>query len=44
MTQRQIARIFYMHYHIDMITHDAAFGEPVGGTGGRKLVTHVDSK
>ena len=22
-----------MHYHIKMITHDMAFGEPVGGTG-----------
>ena len=32
--------IFYMHYHIDMIRHGPSFGEPVGGTGGSKLVTH----
>ena len=31
--------IIYMHYHIDVTTHDVAFGEPVGGTGGSKLVT-----
>ena len=31
--------IFYMHYNIDMITHDMAFGELVEGTGGSKLVT-----
>ena len=37
---QQIARdIFYMHNHIDMITHNTTFGEPVGGTGGSKLVT-----
>ena len=29
----------HMHYHIDLITHDRAFGAPVGGTGGNKLVT-----
>ena len=29
-----------MHFHIDMITYDTAFGEPVGGTGGSKLVIH----
>ena len=29
-----------MHYHIDTITHDMAFGEPVCGTDGGKLVTH----
>ena len=28
---QHIARIFYMHYHIDMITHVTAFGETVGG-------------
>ena len=28
-----------MHYHLDMIIHDMAFVEPVGGTGGSKLVT-----
>ena len=27
-----------MHYHTDMMTHDMAFGEPVGGTGGSKLL------
>ena len=32
--------IFYMHYHIDMITNDTAVGEPVGGTGVSKTVTH----
>ena len=32
--------IFNMHYHIDMITHDTVFGEPVGVTGGSKVVTH----
>ena len=31
---QQIARNFYMHNHIDMITHGMAFGEPVGSTGG----------
>ena len=31
--------IFYMHYHIDMITHVTVFGEPVGSTGGDKLIT-----
>ena len=31
--------IFFMYYHIDMITHDTAFLEPVGGTGGDKLIT-----
>ena len=29
--------IFYMHYHIDMITHGMVFGEPVGGTGGGQV-------
>ena len=24
--------IFYMHYHIDVITHDMAFVPPIGGT------------
>ena len=33
-------RIFYMHYHIDMITHDTAFGELDSGTGESKLATH----
>ena len=28
-----------MHYHVDMITHDTAFGAPVDGTGGSKLVS-----
>ena len=28
-----------MYYHIDMITHNTAYDEPIGGTGGRKLVT-----
>ena len=27
-----------MHYIIDMIILDMVFGEPVGGTGGSKLV------
>ena len=31
--------ICYMHYHMDMITHDTALGEPVDGTGGSKLMT-----
>ena len=29
----------YIQHHIDMITHGTAFGEPVGGNGGSKLVT-----
>ena len=36
---RKIARDLYGHYHIDMIIHDKAFGKPVGGTVGSKLVT-----
>ena len=35
---RQIAKDI-LHYHIDMMTNDRAFGEPVSGTGGSKLVT-----
>ena len=35
--------IFYMHYHIAMLTHTTAFGEPVGGTDESKLVNE-DSK
>ena len=35
---RQAARDLYMHYHIDTITHGTAFGTPVGGTGGDKLI------
>ena len=35
----QIARDIYTHYHIDMIIHDTAFDEPIGGTGGSKYVT-----
>ena len=31
--------IFYMHYHVDMITHDTAFGEPVDDAGRGKLMT-----
>ena len=31
--------MFYYDHHIDMITHDMAFGKPVGVTGGSKLVT-----
>ena len=27
-----------MHYHMNMITHDTAFRETVGGTAGSKLV------
>ena len=30
---QQIARIYYMHYDRDMITHDTAFGEPVDWEG-----------
>ena len=26
--------IFYMHYHIDMITYGILFVKPVGSTGG----------
>ena len=25
--------IFYMHYQIDMITHDTVFDKSIGGTG-----------
>ena len=28
-----------MHYHTDMITHGTAFGEPVVGNGGDRLIT-----
>ena len=31
--------IFYMHYHIDMITHEMAFGESVVSAGWDKLIT-----
>ena len=31
--------IFYMNYHIYIITHGMAFGEPVGGPGESKLMT-----
>ena len=31
--------LFYMNYHIDVITHDMAFVEPIDGTGGIKSVT-----
>ena len=36
---RKIARIFYMHYHIDVITHGTAFFEPVVSTGGIESIT-----
>ena len=32
--------VLYTHCHIDMITYDMVFGEPVGGFGGSNLVTH----
>ena len=32
--------IFYMRHHIDIITDDIAFSEPVHGIGGSKSVTH----
>ena len=34
--------IFYMNYHIDMMTHGTAFDKPVGGTVWSKLATDVE--
>ena len=31
-----------MHYHIDVMTHGAAFVEPVGSTGGQVSSTLVE--
>ena len=28
-----------MHYHIELIPHGTAFGQPVGGTGGTEVLT-----
>ena len=36
---RQTAKDFYMHYHMDVITHGMPYIEPVGSTGWSKMVT-----